>query len=244
MKEPRRLREEPQSYVERALLGAGTSYRGSDELRQSTLIALGISGTTLTCATSASALSSTLSRVGWWKAAVAVSAVGAMATIPVVYQSWSDTTVEVSHAPAVRTSAKPPPAVETTSVAPETLPVEEAVTAVGGAPGTGAERVVRVRVGRADRSAIDLRLELEALDGARARLADGEPTRALGLLDNYARSYPQGRLGLEAEVLRIDALAKSGQREMARKRAEAFLRRHPNSVLASRVRGAVGDSRP
>jgi len=41
-------------------------------------------------------------------------------------------------------------------------------------------------------------------------------------------------------VLRIGALAKSGQTDAARKRAEAFLRRHPDSVLASRVRSYAG----
>jgi hypothetical protein len=37
-------------------------------------------------------------------------------------------------------------------------------------------------------------------------------------------------------VLRIDALARSGHTDAARLRANAFLRRHPTSVLASRVR--------
>jgi hypothetical protein len=78
--------------------------------------------------------------------------------------------------------------------------------------------------------------ELAALDRARTALASGDSRRALTLLEGYGRSYPRGRLQLEAEVLRIDALARAGQREAARRRAEAFLRRQPNSVLASRVR--------
>jgi outer membrane protein assembly factor BamD (BamD/ComL family) len=36
-------------------------------------------------------------------------------------------------------------------------------------------------------------------------------------------------------VLRIDALAKGGRLDDARKYAQEFLRRHPNSVLAARV---------
>lgn len=72
---------------------------------------------------------------------------------------------------------------------------------------------------------------------ARARLASGDPNGALAKLDDYARAYPRGRLVLEAEVVRIDALSRAGQRNQAKKRAEAFLRRHPNSVLAARVRG-------
>ena len=37
-------------------------------------------------------------------------------------------------------------------------------------------------------------------------------------------------------MLRIDALAKTGRTVEARQHAQAFLRVHPNSVLATRVR--------
>ncbi|MET0795140.1 MAG: outer membrane protein assembly factor BamD, partial [Polyangiaceae bacterium] len=85
-----------------------------------------------------------------------------------------------------------------------------------------------------------LAAELSALDAARSSLSAGDPKAALSALDAYSRTFPRGRLGLEAEVLRIDALAKSGQTAAARSRAEAFIKRHPDSVLASRVRGYVG----
>jgi outer membrane protein assembly factor BamD (BamD/ComL family) len=82
-----------------------------------------------------------------------------------------------------------------------------------------------------------LAAELGALDAARSTLASGDASGALAKLDDYSRAFPHGRLVLEAEVLRIDALAHAGQADQAKKRAESFLRRHPNSVLASRVRG-------
>jgi len=85
-----------------------------------------------------------------------------------------------------------------------------------------------------------LAAELSALDAARSALASGNPSGALSGLDSYARNFPHGRLSLEAEVLRIDALAKSGQTAAAKKRAEAFMKRHPGSVLASRVRAYAG----
>jgi hypothetical protein len=78
--------------------------------------------------------------------------------------------------------------------------------------------------------------ELAALDDARAALVRGDARGALIRLDTYVQSFPNGRLELEAEVLRIDALARSGRVEAARSRADAFLRRYPNSVLTSRVR--------
>jgi hypothetical protein len=81
--------------------------------------------------------------------------------------------------------------------------------------------------------------ELRALDGARLALAKGDARRALDGLDGYDRRFPSGRLQLEAEVLRIDALARLGRKDAARQHAEAFLRQHPNSVLATRVRAIV-----
>jgi hypothetical protein len=83
---------------------------------------------------------------------------------------------------------------------------------------------------------LSLTRELAAVDAARATLARGEARKALSLLDAYTQNHPHGRLELEAEVLRIDALARSGQADAAKVRAQAFLRRHPNSVLAARVR--------
>jgi len=81
--------------------------------------------------------------------------------------------------------------------------------------------------------------ELGALDRARLALAKGDARRALDGLDGYDRRFPSGRLQLEAEVLRIDALARLGRKDAARQHAEAFLRKHPNSVLATRVRAIV-----
>jgi outer membrane protein assembly factor BamD (BamD/ComL family) len=59
--------------------------------------------------------------------------------------------------------------------------------------------------------------------------------------DAYSRKHPRGRLQLEAKTLRIHALASSGQRAAAELRAEAFLKRHPNSVLASPIREYLED---
>jgi hypothetical protein len=81
-----------------------------------------------------------------------------------------------------------------------------------------------------------LRAELAALDAVRSKVASYDTIAALALLDTYFRTYPRGHLRLEAEVLRIDALAKGRQASAARQYAQEFLRRHPNSLLAPRVR--------
>ena len=90
------------------------------------------------------------------------------------------------------------------------------------------------------RTGTDLRAELEALDTVRSALRRGDSLRTLSLLDAYFQKFSQGRLRLEAEILRIDALARSGQTEAARSYSKEFLRRHPESVHAARLQSIVG----
>lgn len=250
MNEPPRLLDESDSDFERALLRAGTSYRVSPDLRAKTLSALGIAGaatltagvagsTTLSAAPPAAASPTLLAKLGVGKVLAALAAVGAVASVPVVYFVTKGETPSPSEAPKATTPATPSPkAVEQPAderaPAPEPSPLAEAPRAEAPAPPTAKTERSNAKPAA---SAAALRAELSALDAARAALAGGNPQGALALLDSYDRANPRGLLRLEAEVLRIDALAKSGRTEAAKKRAEAFLARHPNSVLASRVRG-------
>jgi outer membrane protein assembly factor BamD (BamD/ComL family) len=81
-----------------------------------------------------------------------------------------------------------------------------------------------------------LRAELAALDAVRDALANGNSPAALSLVATYFRTFPRGRMYPEAEVLRIDALAKAGQLNLAKRHAHEFIERYPNSVLTVRVR--------
>jgi hypothetical protein len=58
---------------------------------------------------------------------------------------------------------------------------------------------------------------------------------SLAVLEARSR-FPRGALGQEREALTIEALARSGQSAAARRRAEAFLRQHPNSPYLADVR--------
>ncbi len=246
MTEPRL--EESASEFERELLSAGTSYRVSAEAKAKTLSALGLAGITASAGTAAglgssqaaqagaSSLWAKLGWTGWTKTSIAaLVTVGALVGVPAGYLA-----LEGDDAPAGQAAPSTPPKVA--EHAPETAPVvpppaappaplevAPAEPAPGRSPATKSES-------RADVSNAALRAELKALDGARTTLAGGNAQGALTLLDSYDRSYPRGLLKLEAEVLRIDALARSGQTEAARRRADAFLRQHPKSVLATRVR--------
>jgi len=227
MIEPPRLRDEADSTVELLLLEAGATYRSSDNARAKTLAALGLAGSAAVSAGVVSvATSSLLSKVTWTKLLL-VSGLSATVAAPVGYVAWRHAH---PHALAVTTHAGAPSPVAPT-VVPPLEPVQSPETSV--APPVLPTPKVEART----TSASALAAELGALDMARARLASGDPNGALAKLDDYARAYPRGRLVLEAEVVRIDALSRAGQRDQAKKRAEAFLRRHPNSVLAARVRG-------
>ena len=110
----------------------------------------------------------------------------------------------------------------------------------GLACGDAVPRGARIAAGAGGARAM-LSEELGALDRARLSLANGDARRALDELDGYDRRFPGGRLQLEAEVMRIDAFAKVGRKDVARQHADTFLRRHPTSVLATRVRAHLAD---
>jgi hypothetical protein len=87
--------------------------------------------------------------------------------------------------------------------------------------------------------ASQLREESAMILDARRVLRGGDPTRALTLLDAARARFPAGTLVQEREALTIEALVRAGQRTLATKRAEAFLRDYPKSPHAADVRSVV-----
>jgi hypothetical protein len=81
-----------------------------------------------------------------------------------------------------------------------------------------------------------LREESLAVLEARSALRSGDAARCLVLLEHARQRFPRGGLGQEREALTIEALAKTGQSAVARRRAEAFLRAHPKSPYVADVR--------
>jgi hypothetical protein len=77
--------------------------------------------------------------------------------------------------------------------------------------------------------------QLEQIKEARAALRAGDHRRALELLEAY-RARPAGaEMAAEASLLRIEALAASGQREAAAQAARQFASDFPNSPLIDRA---------
>jgi len=249
MNEPPRLVDESESELERSLLRAGTSYRVAPGVHAKTLSALGLAGATaltagvagsatLSVPPAAAASTSLLAKLGWFKATLAAATVSAIAAVPATYLLTREPAPIEQTAPV--TIAKPKVAPVAPPVEPAAAPEEPQGAAVA-APEEITQNPAKPERAKAGLTSEALRAELSALDAARAALAAGNAQGALSLLDAYDRGNPRGLLKLEAEVLRIDALAKSGRPDAARKRAQAFLARHPNSVLASRVRGYTAE---
>jgi hypothetical protein len=242
MSDPIRLRDQGPSDLERALLDAGMSYRSNASTRAKTLAALGVAGSATLLAGAASAAPVVLAKASWAKLLAAVSLVSAAVAVP-SYYVWHAQSARHAGGVAVA-SAKlidaPKAPVEAVAAAPVVAVAEPAV-----APAPAAVKPSYIgRVSHPSRAATSretLAHELASIDGARGMLARGDAPGALARLDAYGRAYPHGHLGLEAEVLRIDALRESGRSEAARTRAEAFLERHPRSVLAAHVRTRLGD---
>lgn len=243
MKDPARLRDQCEDPLERALLRAGTSYRTSPDTRIKTLAAVGLASSVAISAGTASP--SVLIGLGWAKLAGVVAVAGAVTAVPVGYYAWhqrAEPAAAKVQAPVVpeRPKAAPvrtPKSSAAEPIAPVLVDKKESRPKAKAARPSGSRQAPEA----APSSAADLSAELAALDAARAALSGGSPSSALSLLDAYSRAHPRGRLALEAEVLRIDALARSGLRQAAQERARAFLRQRPNSVLASRVRAHLED---
>lgn len=74
-----------------------------------------------------------------------------------------------------------------------------------------------------------LKAESVMLESARQRLTAGDAPAALTRLARHRARFPDGRLAEERDVLEIKALIAAGRLDDARRRARAFVTRHPES---------------
>lgn len=88
-------------------------------------------------------------------------------------------------------------------------------------------------------ASVSLHEELKWIEAARSAAARGDHAAVLATLDRYEAAYPGGHFRPEAQALRIEALAKRGDRERARTLAERFIQNYPTHPLIGRVRAAI-----
>lgn len=137
--------------------------------------------------------------------------------------------------PAAKASASlPAPASPVTPAAPlaQAEPESPAETVEVAAPAAPLPSEAKQRVANASQ----LREESMAVLEARSALRSGDAGRSLTLLEQARQRFPRGALGQEREALTIEALARSGQAALARRRAEAFVRTYPRSPHVADIR--------
>lgn len=93
-------------------------------------------------------------------------------------------------------------------------------------------------------SAERLAREAKLLERARA-LLESSPGQALAVLTDHERTFPDGSLGPEREVLAVDALVRLGRLGEAERRGRALTARFPGSLYEERLKRILSpDSRP
>lgn len=85
--------------------------------------------------------------------------------------------------------------------------------------------------------------ELRVLARARSLLVAGDAAGALRALDQYSAERRSGALEPEAMTLRIQALARAGDRKAAARLARAFLEAHPERSHDDSLRSLAGQAR-
>ena len=89
----------------------------------------------------------------------------------------------------------------------------------------------------------DFRDELALVERVRTQLSSGETEACLRSIDQYAQRFNGGAFVQEVEVMRVEALAASGDGERARSFGGKFLSEHPTSPYTGRVRSVLEKSR-
>ena len=234
MNDPMRLLASVDSTdLEKELLSSWDE-RPSGDARAKTLAMLGVAGATTFAgaATAGASIAPKAAAAGWlamakWTA-VAVVAVGATAA-GIGVATHHDAAAPVVTATA--TVQAPAPIVTATATAEQPTKTIEL-------PNETAHRAPQTRV--AQPAASTLADQVAALDRARAALDGHDGTKARKLVDAYEAEYPGGAFTQEAEVVRIEALSRDGNRAEAERAGKRFLASYPKSPHAARVRTLLG----
>lgn len=246
-----RLLHESDSELEQQLLRAGREVELSSAAQARLLSVLGI-GAGVTVASKAAASTGILSKLlGTKGGLVAASAVSVGVIGAGVYFAQSEFSGQRPppaelEAPQVQLGARAPAADDVPAPSAEDVSgmqggVErEAADEAQGSPGATEppSRAASRRAARAPAPATGdgLGEELALVEAASRASKSGNPRLALQRLGEYRSKFPRGKLALEAQVLRVEAMSQAGQREQAAQLAKGILKRYPNSPVVARIR--------
>jgi len=181
------------------------------------------------------------SRPGPWRRALSHRAL--LTAVSFALGALAGTAIERLRHPAVIAVAAPARVVYVDRPAPPSAPATPSAPvtprAVAAAPVVlDAGRPPRARDGEPDDDD-DLASEQATLELARSSLRAGQPEAALAALHRHARHHPHGQLVPEREALTVRCLMALHREEEARRTAERFLRRYPDSSLRDSVEAAL-----
>jgi TolA-binding protein len=174
--------------------------------------------------------------IGKWIAVAAVVGAGAAGTARYagVMRSAAPVLATTKVAPS---EPRPPAAMPEPPAISPALAADPAEEAPAPAP-----RVARSQKGAP--ASADISGEIAEIEAARRAFDRGSAREGLAAIDRYQQDYPRGTLQPEATVLRIEGLVAVGDRARARSIGEAFLKSHPKSPHAQRVRSLIGSGNP
>jgi hypothetical protein len=178
-----------------------------------------------------------------------VGAGGVITTVTLMHRHAARNAEHRATAPAVAPPTPAPPMPAPPRVAPPSPPVAApgspsasttapSLAAPAASPPMETTAPSRAEPHRAARHG-DLAAERALLAEARAAMQSSDAARALALLDDHARRFAHGQLAEERDAMRVPALWLSGDRDGARRHADDFARRHPDSLFLPSVERAV-----
>lgn len=245
MKDPARLVEGSDGLGRQLLLAAREERPNSASLQRA-LVAASAAAAATTVGTGAAA---TGSAVAMWLKWLGIGAAGGLLTMGVVSAvvpaGRSPASVAPPRAAVAAPTATRAPSGRSADTKADTVATDKTTPRVSAAAENEARQPRAAASSRASAappiaSADGLGAELASLDAARSRLRGGDAAGALVQLDAHARRFPKPRLGQEAALVRIEALAALGRCAEARRIGDAFLSANAGSVLAQRVRSIMG----
>src|SRR5688500_18808957 len=243
MSDPIRILQADDEF-ERALLSSAESDAGSNRALKRALAAFSTAALVSTGSVAASAASASgatltaLSVAKWAGIGALVGGLGMSAASVAVHNAGGARSPAASA--QVRISAKAPPRSVQRGLERETSSLPALSPPLVGEPAEPAlSAPARAKVTTAPERAGGLEAELAELQPARAALNARDPDKALLLLDRFQQSFPRAALGLEASLLRLEALVASGQLESARRLSQRLLQNQPEGPYADRVRALL-----
>lgn len=240
--------DQEQLELEQALMRAGRDVVMSPELRAKTLLALGVgtAGAATLAATKAGTLAWFTTKSGLaWTAGI-LGTLGVAGTLVLASNPRAEP-------PSHSVSGTPPhsaaPPDERAPLLHDSPPQQSApkesepvVVPLSDLEEIEDEDVAEGKAPAAEKASPELPMssglgdELAHMAKVEAALRAGQQGEALSLLREYRARFPVQRLGLEAEVLTIQAMYESGSVAAAKSRARRFLKTHPTSPLGARAK--------